>query len=81
MVLPYFDYCDVVYQGANKEFEDLDVLQRLQNKCLKLCQGLGMRHPTKEVHRLSKCALLEDPRAAHTCNFMYLRKSRVELID
>ena len=40
MIVPYFDYCDVIYQGAAKD--ELDLLQRLQNKCLKMCQGLGM---------------------------------------
>ena len=32
MILPYFDYCDVVYQSACSN--DLEKLQRLQNKCL-----------------------------------------------
>ena len=79
MILPYFDYCDVIYQGAGKEI--LEKLQRLQNKCLKTCLGLCKRHDTQEVHRLAKCAKLNDRRKTHVCNFMYLRQRRGELMD
>ena len=35
MILPYFDYGDVVYVGGNNNI--LDKLQRLQNRALKIC--------------------------------------------
>ena len=35
MLLPYFDYGDIVYDKARQI--DLDKLQRAQNKCLKIC--------------------------------------------
>ena len=79
MILPYFPYCDVIYQGAAKE--DLDSLQRFQNKCLEMCQGLERHHSTVEVHRMAKCALLPDRRLAHMCNFMYQRQKNVKLMD
>ena len=48
MILPYFDYCDIIYTKAC--VHDLDKLQRLQNKCLKTCQGLHKLHDTVDVH-------------------------------
>ena len=79
MILPYFDYCDIVYHGANAG--DLEKLQRLQNKCLKLCLGVNQLHNTKEVHTNTKCSYLEPRREAHLCNFMYQRQNRIELLD
>ena len=79
MILPYFDYCDVIYQGAGKEL--LHKLQRLQNKCLKTCLTLTKTHGTDEVHTLAKCVRLENRRKAHVCKFMYLRQSRRELMN
>ena len=79
MILPYFDYCDVVYHGANAG--DLDKLQRLQNKCLKTCLGVHQLYETKEAHRRTKCSYLKPRRNAHLCNFMYQRQSRIDLLD
>ena len=79
MLLPYFDYCDVVYQQANSG--DLEKLQRLQNKCLKTSLGLNKRCDTKTVHTRAKCAMLEARRKAHLCNFMFIRQGRINLMD
>ena len=79
MILPYFDYCDVVYHGANAG--DLEKLQRLQNKCLKTCLGVHQLYETKEAHRRTKCSYLKPRRNAHLCNFMYQRQSRIDLLD
>ena len=69
MILPYFDYADVVYHTANSG--DLDKLQRLQNRCLKVFLGLHKRYETKEVHRLAGCTKLDKWRESHIYNFMY----------
>ena len=79
MILPYFDYCDVVYNSANSGC--LDKLQRLQNKCLKLCLGLHKLHSTTAVHREAKCAKLQVRRQVHLNNFMYKRQSKLNLLD
>ena len=79
MILPYFDYCDVIYHSACKN--DLDKLQRLQNKCLKTCMGLHKLCNTAAVHAMTKCAMLPDRRNSHVCNFMYKRLSREDLVD
>ena len=79
MILPYVDYCDVVYQSACSN--DLEKLQRLQNKCLKTCLGLHRLCETELVHSMSKCARLGPRREAHLCNFMFTRQSRINLMD
>ena len=48
MVLPYFDYADVIFQIANGT--DLDKLQRLQNRGLKLCLGRERLFSTERAH-------------------------------
>ena len=79
MILPYFDYCDIVYHNACAN--DLDMLQRLQNKCLKTCLGLQKLCSTKIVHSLADCAYLDKRRDVHMCNFMFTRKANVTLLD
>ena len=74
----YFDYCDVIYSTATKD--DLDRLQRLQNKCLKICLGLHKRHETADLHAQADSPYLEDRRNAHVCNYMFKRKSRGGLL-
>ena len=81
MILPYFDYGDVVYNSAGQEA--LAKLQRLQNRCLKICKGFNVRFETKELHTITKMPMLEDRRAAHVIvnNFMYSRLGKKELLD
>ena len=50
MILPYFDYGDVIYGKSNQD--SLDKLQRLQNKCLRICKGYNIRHDTVDIHRV-----------------------------
>ena len=79
MVLPYFDYGDVIYNTANKD--GLDKLQRLQNRCLKICKNVNIRFDTDELHRATKMPRLQARRTAHINNFMYKRLGRTDLRD
>ena len=79
MVLPYFDYGDVVYGNASQD--GLDRLQRLQNKCLKICMGFNKRHGTANLHSVTKTPQLKDRRLAHMNNFMYSRLGSREHVD
>ena len=74
MILPYIDYADVIYSKAR--VGDLDKLQRLQNRCLKLCQGRDRYFNTDRLHQGAKTPFLSDRRTAHTLNFMYMRKDK-----
>ena len=79
IILPYFDYCDIVYQGANAN--DLDKLQRLQNKCLKICLAMHNLTDTNLVHSRAKCTRLKPRRESHLCNFMCMRCAKNRNID
>ena len=79
MLLPYFDYADVVISKANQK--DIDKLQTLQNKCLRLCMGRDRCFDTKRAHKLANVPFLKDRREAHVCNFMYKRKTNVTLLN
>ena len=79
MILPYFDYGDVIYGTANQE--GLDKLQRLQNRCLKICKSLNVRFNTEALHSITKMPMLKTRREAHLNNFMYGRLKHVSLLD
>ena len=84
MILPYFDYGDVIYNSASQE--GLDKLQRLQNRCLKICKGftkmphLENRRVT-HINRVSKPSLLDDSEIrtmAHDTQLFKLQVPKVE---
>ena len=79
MILPYLDYADVIFHKANVTM--LDKLQRLQNKCLKICAGFNRFHNTDQLHKTLQTPFLIDRRKAHVLNFMYNRKSKIELLN
>ena len=65
-------------KASNK---DVDKLQRLQNKCLKICIGKERRFSTELIHKLANVPFLRDRREAHVLNFMYNRKDNVLLLN
>ena len=79
MLLPYFDYADVIYHKSNSR--DLDKLQRLQNRCLRICMGYDRYFSTDRAHKLSNVAFLKDRRTSHVLNFMFKRKVNTELLN
>ena len=79
MILPYLDYADVVLDKAYSK--DLDKLQRLQNRCLKICASRDRLFSTDLAHKLANTPFLSDRREAHTLNFMYKRKSNKKLLN
>ena len=79
MIVPYFDYGDVIYNTANSE--GLDKLQRLQNRCLKICKEFNMRFDTDNLHAITGMPKLADRRICHINNFMYGRLTNDQLVD
>ena len=79
MILPYIDYADVVF--ANSNVSDIEKLQRLQNRCLKICTGRNRLFDTDLLHKSTNVPFLKDRRRAHVRNFMYNRLGRRELIN
>ena len=49
MILPFFDYEDIIYMEDSNTL--LAKLQRLQNKALKICLNIENRHPTSNLHK------------------------------
>ena len=79
MILPYLDYADVIFHKANES--GLSKLQRLQNRCLKICANLNRLFSTDQLHKNLSISFLADRRKAHVLNFMYSRVSRPELLN
>ena len=79
MILPYLDYADVIFHKANEL--GLSKLQRLQNRCLKICANLNRLFSTDQLHKNLSIPFLADRRKAHVLNFMYSRMSRPELLN
>ena len=70
MILPFFDYADVIYDKARQA--DLDKLQRAQNKCLKACMLVNIKTGTDFIHSHTKVPKLCNRRKVHLRNLMYL---------
>ena len=79
MLLPYLDYADVIFHKSNSR--DLNKLQRLQNRCLRICLGYDRRFSTERVHKISSTPFLHDRRNAHILNFMFCRKDNRALLN
>ena len=79
MILPYFDYADIVFAKAN--CADLDKLQRMQNRCIKTCLRVDKRTNTELIHSVAKTPKLEFRRITHIRNFMYKRLCNTSLLD
>ena len=79
MLLPYLDYVDVIYHKSNSG--DLNKLQRLQNRCLRICLGFDCDYSSDRAHRKTTVPFLHDRQVAHVLNFMYIRKCRPQLIN
>ena len=79
MVIPYFDYGDILYHYTSNRL--LDKLQKLQNRGLRICFGPGMGMSTDDMHREASISKLFDRRVAHIYTFMYKQKMNRDLID
>ena len=76
MILPYFDYADVIFHRAN--VKETGRLQILQNKCLRICLSKDSKSGS---HKLADTAFLKDRREAHVNNFMYVRRGNKSLLN
>ena len=74
MVLPFFDYGDVIIAGAGPRL--LGKLQKLQNRCLKICLGIVDGCSPDILHNRVREAKLGDRRKMHVNNFMFKRKEK-----
>ena len=75
MILPYFDYGDIIYMFANKS--ELDKLERLQERCINVCTRTYGRDNINDIRAMYKLPTLEKRRNCHLNNFMYKRNSNL----
>ena len=78
-VLPLLEYGDILF--ANVSSGCLSKLQRVQNKCLRICRKEDAYISTAKVHSESKMPYLLDRRFAHQQIEGYKRSRCVELLD
>ena len=79
MIIPYFDYGDVLYHCSSTNL--LDKLQKLQNRGLKICFGQGTDLSILEMHVRSNISLLQNRRVQHVYTFMYKQQTNYDIID
>ena len=79
MVLPYFDYGDILYQGTS--YKHLNKLQKLQNRALRICCGHRNMLTTYEMHHEAKLSKFMNRRTQHVYNFMFKQKNNEKLVD
>ena len=76
MILPYFDYGDIVYMFSSKS--ELNKLERLQERCINICTRTYGRDNINDIRSTYKLPTLEKRRNCHLNNFMYNRISNIE---
>ena len=78
LVLPIFDYVDVIYGSGNKD--NLDHLQVLQNNCLRNCYKKNQWPGTIKAHTNNGLQFLEDRRTLHLVQkALIMSKDKVHL--
>ena len=76
MILPYFDYGDIIYMFSNKS--ELNKLERLQERCINICTRTYGRDNIDNIRATHKLPTLEKRRTCHINNFMYNRNINIE---
>ena len=76
MILPYFDYGDILFSKSSKKL--LDKLDRLQRRALRVCLRADSDMPENVLLKNATIAPLEKRRYTDLMNFMY-KKNCTEL--
>ena len=79
MILPYFDYSDIIYYNLSKKMSDK--LQTLQIRALKICTKPQINIPSAILYRSTNTVPLEKRRLAHVYHFMDKQKVSVHKLD
>ena len=79
MILPYFDYGDIVYMFTSKN--ELEKLDRLQERCINICTRTYGRDNINNIRSTYKLPTLEKRRICHINNFMYNRNYNLEPVN
>ena len=74
MVIPYFDYADVVYMYSNNP--DLKKLDRAHLRGLRISLKIQGKMNDVDIFNLGNVSSLENRRTVHSRNFMYKNKNK-----
>ena len=79
LIMPYIDYYDIFYMNSN--LSQINKLQTLQNRALRICHRTRPKVPTDMLHQSFQIPTLEPRREIHLLNFKYKNKSNVKNIN
>ena len=74
MVIPYFDYADVIYMYSNNP--DLKKLDRAHLRGLRISLKIQGKMNDTDIYKLGNISSLENRRTVHSRNFMYKNKNK-----
>ena len=77
-IMPYFDYGDIFLLGV--QVKTRDMLQKLQNRALRLVLNRDSRHNVWELHHEALTPMLDKRRECHLLNYMYSRQYKPQYI-
>ena len=74
MVIPYFDYADIIYMYSNNP--DLKKLDRAHLRGLRICLKIQGKLEDVDIYKLGNISSLDNRRIVHSRNFMYKNKGK-----
>ena len=78
MIAPLIDYGDIIYAGTTNK--NLDKLQSLQNRGLRICTNVNQYFSSEQLHSRCKIPNLVNRRLYNLRKYMYKQKENQELV-
>ena len=79
MILSYMDYGDIFFMNSNST--QVNKLQTLQNRALRICYNSRPKMPTDILHQSAQVPKLKARRVTHLLNFMYKNKGNNMMLN
>ena len=77
MILPYFDYGDIIFMSAN--IQEIKKLDKLHIRGLRICFKTQGRIDDIELFNLANISNLSNRRKIHLRNYMFKKKDKCEI--
>ena len=78
MIAPILDYGDIIYAGSNQD--NLDKLQKLQNRGLRICINADHYTPVILLHQSCNIPNLLARRKCNLRKYMYKQQNNIEIV-
>ena len=79
MILPFYDYCDVIYSFTT--MPELNKLDRQHIRGMRICLDNGYNIDEDDLYINCKISALENRRKVHTRNYLYNKKKYCENVE